>query len=481
MKKEIIKKKSLIKPIIITAAVSAMVIATGFTMASKVYAAPDYSKYINYEVSQQDLKNAKEARDKARRQAQKASNKVNKLKKEKKNLKGELKNLNQLSDEQRAQYEIIAGQLEAALIAKTEALDLYIEAQENLSNQQELFSDRISVMFEYQNKSTLEVLLESDSIAGFFTNMEIITLIADADKQTIEQMQIALDDAQLQADIALKEAEDMQGIADEKQKQLDELEARIGVTTEALEDVSTELSSWESQEDALEQYANSLDAQVKQLQKQYNSEHPTNTPVPKETTTKPTTTTTATSSTTKPEPGETSAQATATPKPTNTPKPTATPKPDIQETPPAKPGSAAHSFSIWPVTCRNITSYYGYRVHPVYGTVKFHSGIDISGSGATYGSTIVAPASGTVIKVNYPYPNQNKGGSDYGNYIMIDHGNGIVTLYGHCKSITVKSGQHVSQGEKIGTVGSTGTSTGAHLHFEVRKNGDRVDPLAYLP
>ena len=92
-------------------------------------------------------------------------------------------------------------------------------------------------MFEYQNKSTLEVLLESDSLAGFFTNMEIITLISDADAQAVDQMEVALENAEMQREIALQEADEMQAIADEKQAQLDELEARIGVTSEALADI----------------------------------------------------------------------------------------------------------------------------------------------------------------------------------------------------------------------------------------------------
>jgi len=141
--------KSFVKPLVVTAVVGLLITFSGMTMASRVSAAPDYSKYINYEVSKEDLKNAKNARDKARRQAAAASSKVSKLKKEKKNLKGELKELNALSDEQRAQYEIIAGQLEAALTEKADALDAYVLAQENLTNQQELFTERVSVMFEF--------------------------------------------------------------------------------------------------------------------------------------------------------------------------------------------------------------------------------------------------------------------------------------------------------------------------------------------
>ena len=132
----------------------------------------------------------------------------------------------------------------------------------------------------------------------------------------------------------------------------------------------------------------------------------------------------------------------------------------------------------WPTYCTSITSYYGYRIHPVYKTKKFHSGVDI---GAGYGDTIMAAASGTVILVSEPVEGKNKGGTGYGNYCIIDHGNGYSTLYGHARDIYVKEGQKVSRGKAIGVVGSTGTSTGAHLHFEVRVNGSTTNPLNYLP
>ncbi|MBQ7568437.1 peptidoglycan DD-metalloendopeptidase family protein [bacterium] len=116
-----------------------------------------------------------------------------------------------------------------------------------------------------------------------------------------------------------------------------------------------------------------------------------------------------------------------------------------------------------------ITSPYGYRIHPIFGTMRFHSGIDI---GAYYGSSILAADSGIVIEAGWI------GG--YGNTVMIDHGGGYSTLYGHCSQLYVHPGQMVSQGEAIAAVGSTGNSTGPHLHFEVRINGDPVDPLGFI-
>jgi murein DD-endopeptidase MepM/ murein hydrolase activator NlpD len=117
---------------------------------------------------------------------------------------------------------------------------------------------------------------------------------------------------------------------------------------------------------------------------------------------------------------------------------------------------------IWPVNAP-ITSPFGWR----WG--RMHEGIDL---GAAYGTPIAAAASGVVIYAGW------EGG--YGNLVVIDHGGGLATAYGHQSRIAVSVGQSVSQGETIGYVGSTGHSTGPHLHFEVRVNGQAVDPLGYL-
>ena len=411
--------------------------------------------------TQDELEERRNEREAAVAQAQAASSRVAALSGQASALSGELAELNQLSEEQREQYEVISAQLAAALVAKTEALDAYIDAQENLEATELLFQERLSVMFEYQNKSALEVLLESDSIAGFFTNMEIITLISDADAQAVDQMEVALENAEMQREIALAEADEMQQIADEKQAQLDELEARIGITTEALADISCELDSWTAQENSLEALAASLDQQIVALQAQYDAEVAA-----------AATATTATSATTSMT-SETSESAVA----TDPLDPNATPT--VAPTPTPVPTASTSGVSLqWPTWCHTITSPFGYRTHPIYGNTRFHSGIDI---GAGFGDTIMAAASGTVIYVETPVPGQNWGGSGYGNYFIIDHGNGVSTLYAHCSNVYVSNGQSVSAGEAVGTVGSTGGSTGSHLHFEVRVNGDRVDPLGCLP
>lgn len=123
----------------------------------------------------------------------------------------------------------------------------------------------------------------------------------------------------------------------------------------------------------------------------------------------------------------------------------------------------------WPCSSSNLTSNFGYRTHPIFGTVKLHTGIDI---GAPSGTPIYAAGDGIVIDSGW------MGG--YGKAIIIDHGSGIATLYGHSSQIYVHPGQTVKRGQLIGAVGSTGFSTGPHLHFEVRTGGTPVNPLAYL-
>ncbi|MDP8971232.1 MAG: M23 family metallopeptidase, partial [Actinomycetota bacterium] len=123
---------------------------------------------------------------------------------------------------------------------------------------------------------------------------------------------------------------------------------------------------------------------------------------------------------------------------------------------------------LWPAQGPK-TSDFGWRTHPLFGTRSFHAGIDI---GAGHGAPIWAADAGVVVAA------AARGG--YGNTVVVDHGEGLSTLYAHQSRVAARPGQAVSRGQVIGYVGSSGYSTGPHLHFETREDGTPVDPMRYL-
>ncbi len=175
--------------------------------------------------------------------------------------------------------------------------------------------------------------------------------------------------------------------------------------------------------------------------------------------------------------------------PAVTEAPVTTVPPVVTTTPPVTTQKPSYNNSynggsmLWPVPGHYIiTDYYGTRTWDGSG---FHYGLDLGG-GNIAGSSIVASESGTVIlAINYCTHNYAKWsscgcGGGFGNYVVIDHGGTYATLYAHCEKLEVKVGDYVTKGQTIGYVGTTGYSTGYHLHFEVRKDGERVNPLEYI-
>lgn len=139
----------------------------------------------------------------------------------------------------------------------------------------------------------------------------------------------------------------------------------------------------------------------------------------------------------------------------------------------SRPCQVATGTLAFPIPTAPLTSGFGWRVHPIYGDERFHTGVDLA---AALGTPVQAADGGRVV-----YAGINGSlTSGYGNLVIVDHGNGRETWYAHLHTIDVQQGQQLAQGEVLGSVGSTGGSTGAHLHFEVRENGEPIDPRQFI-
>lgn len=280
-------------------------------------------------------------------------------------------------------------------------------AEEALEQKEEEFALTVRTTYEQGDTSYLEVLLNSTSFADLLSRMEIITAIMDDNKKIVAEYTAAKEDIEQKK----QELEDTQASQKEYQENLgykvDELAASEAEQAALAESIQAYKAESEAEYDRIASEMQDVSNQIAAL----------------------------------------SAQAAA------------------NGSVPMGDGTL-----IWPTpSCTTNSSAYGWRIHPIYGTRKFHAGEDIP---AGYGAEILAAASGTVITAGWV--------SGYGNYTVIDHGGGMMTAYGHQSSIAVSVGQTVTQGQVIGYVGSTGNSTGPHLHFEVYINGSTVDPKSFF-
>lgn len=279
-------------------------------------------------------------------------------------------------------------------------------AEKALEQKEEEFALTVRTTYEQGDSSYLEVLLNSSSFSDLLSRMEIITAIMDDNKKIVAEYTAAKEDIQQKK----QELQDTQDSQKEYQENLnykvDELAASEAEQAALAESLQAYKAESEAEYDRISNEMQDVSNQIAKL----------------------------------------SAQSAAS-------------------------GGVPYSGTfVWPTpSCTTTSSVYGYRVHPIYGTVKFHAGEDIP---ASYGAEILAAASGTVTTAGWV--------SGYGNYTVIDHGGGTMTAYGHQSSILVSVGQYVEQGQVIGYVGSTGNSTGPHLHFEVYQNGSTVDPKSFF-
>lgn len=316
---------------------------------------------------------------------------------------------------------------DALIERKTQEVD---EAQKTADEQLEKYKKRVRAMEESGRYNYFEVLFGANSIDEFLSLIDDIGDIMQSDKELEESYKQSVTDLKtVKAEYEEAQAELKQNKVEcaqlKDQLQIDITQAASVITSlqSEINDNASVLSELDSQESALQ---SQIQAKVKQLNEQKKAEEEANRNNNN---------------------GGSSGGNSG--------------------------GSSVGTGNlVWPSYCTYITSRQGPRVHPITGEYKNHGGTDI---GASYGSAIYAADSGKVVSSSDGW----NGG--WGNYVMIDHGNGMQTLYAHMSSRAVSVGQTVKRGQTIGYVGSTGMSTGPHLHFEMYVNGSRIDPQTKYP
>lgn len=330
--------------------------------------------------------------------------------------------------------------------------------------------ERIQAMEEEGDVSYWSVLFQANSFADLLDRLNMIQEIAASDRRRLDELNAA---AKVVADAKASLEEEKMALEQTKQS-LDDTQTELEAKREEANKLLSELvargmeyemlveESEEAQAQLMLDIANKEDEYDKALYREWlaTSVPPTTKPKPPsqtEPTTKPTEATQATKPTEETKPTETA-------KPTEETKPTETTKPtEPEETKPAK--------VTWkvPIKYKKFTSPYGYRSDPYTGKKTFHYGVDLA---ADEGTKIWATRAGKVTKATYD--------SSCGYYVQIDHGDGFKSIYMHMTHYVVKKGDTVSQGQVIGYCGSTGKSTGPHLHFGISKNGSYVNPASYI-
>ena len=355
------------------------------------------------------------------------------------------------------QKRVVEGQISTS-IAQIDALDKQIKDKEaeisdkqaSVSGDISLLKERLYALYVSGEASNMEILLSSQSLNDLSDKIEALQMVTKHDTDLIARLKGELSEvetAKQTVESDKQEATNAKTALDERQQELTQLSNETG---QAIQQISTSASSLEDQNAQLAQKEAEASAAIDSWMANYYAQHQTPTQ-------------TNNDNTYQNGSGDSNQSSNDNTSGNNNTS--------------GNQGNSSSSGLIWPApSAHTITTGFEYR----WGA--FHNGYDLSGSGV-YGTSIVAAASGTVAFVSSGYGDGYYGcrdGGGFGNYVIIDHGNGLSTLYGHMESVSVSVGQSVSQGQVIGALGTSGSSTGPHLHFTVYKNGAAVDPGNYI-
>lgn len=339
------------------------------------------------------------------------------------NLSQAMKELQTLEgDISEAEYNIQKLQSELnTLLKEISNLEEQLEVKtEEYNEKYEQACTRIIAQHKYGNITFLDVLLNSESLTDFLSNYYVVQKIMEADQEFLEEL--ANEKQQIETDKLTVEEKKLQV---EKEKK--EVEKQNVILTNKKNEKQKRVTTLNAQDAALQKEKEQFYAELNRIEEEIRKQ--------------------------------------------------------AQQ---AGSGGGSYSGGTLQFPCpgyRRVSSWFGNRGAPLAGGSSYHKGIDFA---AAKGTPIYASESGSVILVrngcthNYGKSKSCGCGSGYGNYLMINHGGGLVTVYAHCTSINVSVGSQVTKGQLIATVGSTGASTGHHLHYGVLKNGTYVDPAPYI-
>lgn len=373
---------------------------------------------------------------------QKANELIDSLKGSKEDIQSEVEKLDKQLNEISGKVKELESRLSKKRqeIADTEsALN---KAKEQEKKQYRNMKKRIQFMYENGQTSYVEMLLSADSFTDFLNAVEYITQISQYDRKMLKEyqnMQVTIADTQKTLETDYASLQSLQAKVQEEKQAVAALESakkgELNDVADDLTDAQTVAKAYEAEIQAQNEVIAQIQAAQKRAAEQQAAQQQAQAAEENQ--------------------GATDAAG----ENQNT----------AQNTTPSGNGQSTGSM-MWPCpSSKRVTSDYGPRTSPTNGASSNHKGIDI---GAAYGADIVAADGGTVLVATYS--------SSGGNYVIIDHGGGLCTVYMHASSLTVSAGQTVSKGQVIAKVGSTGISTGNHLHFGVTLNGVYVSPWGYV-